>query len=109
MLRSIDHVARSAVRRAETRNGGALERPGLDAEAWIERARERFLAAYAAGLGGPGAPVVLDLDLLDAFEVAKECYEFSYAATVLPSWLWAPRDGMRWLLAHGGNEERAGG
>jgi predicted trehalose synthase len=45
--------------------------------------------------------VVLDLDLLDAFEVAKECYEFTYAATVLPSWLWAPRDGMRWLLAHG--------
>ena len=25
----------------------------------------------------------------------------SYAATVLPSWLWAPREGMRWLLAHG--------
>ena len=47
------------------------------------------------------ALVQVDLDLLDAFEVAKECYEFVYAATVLPSWLWAPRDGMRWLLGHG--------
>ncbi len=101
MLRSLDHVARSARRRAEQRNGGPLERPGLDIDAWIERARERFLAAYTAGLRNEGAPIAPDLDLLDAFEVAKECYEFSYAATVLPSWLWAPRDGMRWLLAHG--------
>ncbi len=101
MLRSLDHVARSAGRRAERRQGGPIERPGLDVDAWIERARERFLAAYAAGLRHEGAPIVLDLDLLDAFEVAKECYEFSYAASALPSWLWAPRDGMRWLLAHG--------
>lgn len=101
LLRSLDHVARSARRRAEKRHGGPIERPGLDIDAWIERARERFLAAYAAGLRRQGAPITLDLDLLDAFEVAKECYEFSYAATVLPSWLWAPRDGMRWLLAHG--------
>ena len=27
--------------------GGRIERPGLDVEAWLERARERFLAAYA--------------------------------------------------------------
>ena len=101
MLRSLDHVARSARRRAERRHGGPIERPGLEVDAWIELARARFLAAYAAGLRREGSPVTLDLDLLDAFEVAKECYEFSYAATVLPSWLWAPRDGMRWLLAHG--------
>lgn len=101
MLRSLDHVARSAWRRAERANGGPLERSALDMDAWIERARERFLAAYAGGLRQAGAPIVLDLDLLDAFEVAKETYEFVYAATVLPSWLWAPREGMRWLLAHG--------
>jgi trehalose synthase-fused probable maltokinase len=101
MLRSLDHVARSARRRAEARSGGPIDRPGLDVDAWIERARERFLGAYAAGLRGTGSPIVMDLDLVDAFEVAKECYEFTYAATVLPSWLWAPRDGMRWLLAHG--------
>ena len=100
LLRSLDHVARSARRRAEER-AGPIERPGLDVDAWIERARERFLAAYIAGLRQAGAPFAVDLDLLDAFEVAKECYEFVYAATVLPSWLWAPRDGMRWLLGHG--------
>jgi trehalose synthase-fused probable maltokinase len=101
MLRSLDHVARSARRRAERSAGGPIERPGLDVEAWIERARQRFLAAYADGLRRAAAPITLDLDLLDAFEVAKEAYEFVYAATVLPSWLWAPREGMRWLLAHG--------
>jgi trehalose synthase-fused probable maltokinase len=101
LLRSMDHVARSARRRAVQRHGGPIERPGLDIDAWIDRARDRFLAAYAAGLRRVESPLSLDLDLLDAFEVAKECYEFSYAATVLPSWLWAPRDGMRWLLAHG--------
>ncbi len=101
LLRSLDHVARSARRRAEKRNGGPIERPGLDIDTWIERARERFLAAYTAGLRHEGAPIAIDLDLLEAFELAKECAEFSYAATVLPSWLWAPRDGMRWLLAHG--------
>ncbi len=101
MLRSLDHVARSASRRAERRTNGPIERPGLDIDAWIERARARFLAAYAEGLRRSGAPITLDLDLLDAFEVAREAYEFVYAATVLPSWLWAPREGMRWLLAHG--------
>jgi len=101
LLRSLDHVARSARRRAERQAGGRIERPGLDIDAWIERARERFLAAYAMGLRRSGAPFTLDLDLLDAFEVAKEAYEFVYAATVLPSWLWAPREGMRWLLDHG--------
>ena len=101
MLRSLDHVARSARRRAERATGGPIERPGLDVEAWIERSRERFLGAYAEGLRRSGAPITLDLDLLDAFEVAKEAYELVYAATVLPSWLWAPREGMRWLLAHG--------
>ena len=101
LLRSFDHVARSAARRAERRAGGPIDAPRLDIEVWIERSRARFLQTYAEGLRRAGAPFALDLDLLDAFEVAKECYEFVYAATVLPSWLWAPRDGMRWLLAHG--------
>ena len=101
LLRSLDHVARSAARRAEARAGGPIERPGLDIEAWIARSRERFLETYAEGLRRSGAPVTLDLDLLDAFEVAKEAYEFVYAATVLPDWLWAPHGGMRWLMEHG--------
>ncbi len=101
LLRSLDHVARSAQRRAELRAGSPIEQPGLEIDAWIGRARARFLAAYADGLRRSGAPITLDLDLLDAFEVAKEVYDFGYAATVLPSWLWAPREGMAWLLAQG--------
>ena len=76
LLRSLDHVARSARRRAELRSG-PLDRPGLDIDAWIDLARERFLAAYVTGLQQAGAPITVDLDLLDAFEVAKECYEFA--------------------------------
>ena len=63
--------------------------------------QRRLAPEVTDGLRRSGAPVTLDLDLLDAFEVAKEAYEFVYAATVLPSWLWAPREGMRWLLARG--------
>lgn len=98
MLRSIDHVARSARRRAEARHVGALERPSLDLDAWHRRARERFLEAYRAGLLERRVPADLDLDLLRAFEIDKELYEFAYAATYLPSWLYAPTEGMRWLI-----------
>ncbi len=98
MLRSLDHVGRSAGRRAEARNGRRLEQPGLDLEGWLRRSRARFLDTYQAGLREAGAPIVVDPDLLRAFEIAKECYEFIYAATYLPSWLWAPTEGMRGLF-----------
>lgn len=99
MLRSLDHVGRSAGRRAIERNGGPLERAGLDLDAWLIRSRERFLDAYRTGLRSVGAPIDVDDDLVAAFEVEKECYEFVFAASYLPAWLWAPRDGMRGLLA----------
>jgi maltose alpha-D-glucosyltransferase / alpha-amylase len=99
MLRSIDHVGRSARRRAEQRRGGVVESPGLDIEAWLTRARERFLESYRRGLRERGAPIDVDVDLLRAFEFEKECYEFIYAATYLPEWLWAPLEGMRALVA----------
>jgi trehalose synthase-fused probable maltokinase len=99
MLRSIDHVGRSARRRAEKRRGGAIESPGLEMERWFVRARERFLDAYRRGVRERGAPIDVDVDLLRAFEFEKECYEFIYAATYLPEWLWAPLDGMRALVA----------
>jgi len=98
MLRSIDHVARSARRRAEARHGGPLERPGLEIDAWLRRARERFLESYRAGLVERRVWVDFDPDLLHAFEVDKELYEFAYAATYLPSWLYAPTEGMSALF-----------
>ena len=100
MLRSFDHVGRSAGRRAEERNGGPVPSPGLDLEAWLRRSRERFLGAYRAGLRQAGAPIEIDPALLRAFEIEKECYEFVYAATYLPEWLWAPTEGMRALMAN---------
>ena len=98
MLRSIDHAGRSAGRRAGSRNDGPLEEPGLDLDGWLRRARERFIEAYRTGL--LDARVVPDTDaaLLRAFEVDKELYEFAYAATYLPSWLWAPTEGLRGLF-----------
>lgn len=99
MLRSLDHVGRSARRRAERRRGGPVEAPGLDVDAWLARARERFVEAYRRDLHEAGAPVAVDRDLLRAFEIAKECAEFVYAVTWLPDWLWAPQEGMRNLLA----------
>ena len=99
MLRSIDHVGRSARRRAEARRGGVVAAPGLDIDAWLIRSRERFLDAYRRGLRQRGAPITVDDDLLRAFEFEKESYEFVYAATYLPEWLWAPLEGMRALVA----------
>ena len=98
MLRSIDHVGRSAIRRAEARTGGPLKRAGFDMAAWLRRSRERFLDAYERRLAAHGSPISVDLDLLRAFEIEKETYEFLYAATYLTEWMWAPLAGMRGLL-----------
>jgi maltose alpha-D-glucosyltransferase / alpha-amylase len=98
MLRSIDHVGRSAGRRAMARHGGPLESPGLDLDAWLSRARERFLDAYRAGIRTSGASNDFDPALLRAFEIEKETYEFIYASMYLPTWLWAPTEGMEGLL-----------
>ncbi len=98
MLRSLDHAARSARRRAAERNGGPLDRPGLDIDRWITRSRERFLEAYRAELLERRVALDIDPHLLHAFEVDKELYEFAYAATYLPAWLYAPTEGMRALF-----------
>jgi maltose alpha-D-glucosyltransferase/alpha-amylase len=98
MLRSLDHVGRSAGRRAIARNGGPLEAPGLDLDAWVRRAHERFLDAYRTSLREAGSPIVVDPALIRAFEIEKETYEFIYASTYLPSWLYAPTEGMRALI-----------
>ena len=99
MIRSLDHAGRSARRRAEKRRGGPVESPGLPIEAWLARARERFVESYRRGLREMGAPFGVDDDLLRAFEFEKETYEYIYAATYLPEWLWASVEGMRGLVA----------
>ena len=39
--------------------------------------------------------------MLRAFEIDKELYEFVYATTYLPTWLYAPTEGMRALFEDG--------
>ena len=98
MLRSIDHAGRSARRRAEKRRGGLVESPDLAIDAWLVRARERFVGSYRQSLRELGAPIDVDDDLLRAFEFEKETYEYIYAVTYLPEWLWASVEGMRGLV-----------
>ncbi|MEO6208102.1 MAG: phosphotransferase, partial [Candidatus Limnocylindrales bacterium] len=93
MLRSLDHVARSARRRADAR--ATTDHVGLDVDAWIVRARERFLDAYRDGLLAAKVLPATDPDVLRAFEVDSELTEFFYAATYLPDWLYAPTGGIR--------------
>jgi trehalose synthase-fused probable maltokinase len=94
LIRSLDHIARTAELRCR-----GVPASGLAVDAWIDRATNRCLEAYAAAI--EGSPLTLDPVLLRAFEIEKETYEFVYAARFLPSWLYAPRLGMRWLFRHG--------
>ena len=84
MLRSFDHLARHVDRDRRAIGPAAVD-------GWIADARAAFLAGYG----------LLDRSLLRAFEVEKECYEFTYAATYLPDWAYVAEGGMRWLMEHG--------
>jgi predicted trehalose synthase len=76
MLRSLDYAARTA-----------HHEHGLDADAWLRDARERFLGAY--GDADPG--------LLTAFELEKACYEVRYEANNRPGWTWLPIEALERL------------
>ena len=88
LVRSLDHVARSAQLRVGL--GEAIM------DTWICFAQEVVLASYEAGLGD--SPIQLDRNLLRLFCLEKELYEFVYAARILPEWLYAPQLGMQWLM-----------
>lgn len=92
LVRSLDHVARSAQLRV------GFGEPLMDE--WIRFAQEAVLAAYSDGLGD--SPIQLDRDLLRLFCLEKELYEFVYAARILPEWLYAPQLGMQWLMRDDG-------
>jgi predicted trehalose synthase len=84
LARSLDHCGRYAI-----------ERHGADAartEAWIADARERLVAGYGD----------CDRTLLRALEWERAIYEFTYAATYLPEWMYAPRGGLQSLLREDG-------
>lgn len=95
MLRSIDHITRSAIRRS-----GVVDR-GPAVDDWLDSARRTFLDAYGAELATSSHAVEVEPRLLHALEVEKELYEFAYAAMYLPDWRYAPAAGLRWLLERG--------
>jgi maltokinase len=88
LLRSLDHVARTA----QTRTGAGT----AAMDAWIAEAQEAVLRGYRAGIAD--GPVRLDRALVRRFAIEKETGEFVYAARLLPSWLFAPALGMQWLM-----------
>jgi predicted trehalose synthase len=81
MLRSFDHLARYVDRDVIPGNPVKIER-------WLTEARGAFLGGYGDH----------DPELLRALEVEKETYEFIYAATFLPEWMYVAIGGMRWLM-----------
>jgi maltokinase len=81
MLRSFDHLARHVDR-------DLMPGRTADIERWIAGARDAFLESYGDH----------DPRLLRALEMEKETYEFIYAATFLPEWMYAAVGGMRWLM-----------
>ena len=86
MLRSFDHLARYVERDVVARPPGRRSSAGSTAPgspSWTPTARSTSA-------------------LLRALEVEKECYEFTYAATFLPEWMYAPMGGMRWLMERDG-------
>jgi maltokinase len=93
LVRSLDHIARTAQLRSR-----GVTNPGLDGDAWIGLAQQRVCEEYERGIAG--SDLRFDPLLLRAFELEKETYEFIYAQTFLPSWMYAPRLGLRWILAH---------
>jgi predicted trehalose synthase len=58
------------------------------------------LAAYEQATGAAA-----DRRLLAALELASECRELVYAHRVLPEWAYAPRAGLRRLLARPADPE----
>ena len=99
MLRSLDTMSAQRWPASQTRNGGrSNSRVSTSTDGWAARGIASS-THYRAGLRNAGVPILVDPALIRAFEIEKECYEFIYAATYLPSWLWAPTEGMRGLFA----------
>jgi maltokinase len=89
MACALDHVGRVVARRhAHTRDV---------VEAWIARARSRFLAAHRAALGPDVS--LFDERLLLPFAVAQEAHEFVYAARFLRRWSDVPDAALPAVLA----------
>ncbi|WP_246552660.1 phosphotransferase [Curtobacterium flaccumfaciens] len=90
MLRSFDYVAGALAHDAEP----------VDAAAWAEEARRRFLDGYQRGTG---ADVAAHSALLDAFELDKAVYEVVYETRNRPDWVGIPLAAVARLVGDSGS------
>ncbi|MHB1289862.1 maltokinase N-terminal cap-like domain-containing protein [Georgenia sp.] len=89
MLRSFDYAGASAATTGATASTAAAT--------WARRARQAFLAGYAAVTGHDEDPT-----LLRALELDKALYEAVYEASNRPDWLPVPLGGVARLLTGAG-------
>lgn len=90
LLRTLDHVAIVAARRAQADPAAARD--------WSRNAREQALSAYRSAAD----PALLDVELLTAFEWLSPLHEAVYAQSYLPRWSYVPEavlDGAPWPTA----------
>jgi trehalose synthase-fused probable maltokinase len=90
MLRSFDYVAGALAHDAEP----------VDAAAWAEEARRRFLDGYQRGTG---ADLAAHSALLDAFELDKAVYEVVYETRNRPDWVGIPLAAVARLVGRSGS------
>ncbi|WP_250896548.1 phosphotransferase [Curtobacterium aurantiacum] len=90
MLRSFDYVAGALAHDAEP----------VDAAAWAEEARRRFLDGYQRGTG---ADLAAHSALLDAFELDKAVYEVVYETRNRPDWVGIPLAAVARLVGRTGS------
>lgn len=88
---SLDHVGRIVDRRTDGAHGRAVD-------AWVDQARQMFLAAYVETLTTAGRAELFDARLLVAFEAERVCREILYAAGTLPRWMYAPLGTLRRMI-----------
>lgn len=88
MLRSFDYVAGALAHDAEP----------VDAAAWADEARVRFLDGYQRGTG---ADLSAHRELLDAFELDKAVYEVVYETRNRPDWVGIPLAAVTRLVGRG--------
>lgn len=88
---SLDHIGRIVDRRTDGAHGAAVD-------AWVDHARQAFLAAYVETLAAAGHAELFDARLLVAFEAERVCREMLYAAGTLPRWMYAPLGTLRRMI-----------
>ena len=103
MLRSFDYARRVALAEA-TQHEGDMERMAPAAAAWLETAREEFLAAYreeavAAGLYADEESFDAEKPLVAMFELEKALYELRFELENRAEWVGIPLSGLASMAA----------